>query len=86
MPQCNPQLVHTGVKHAHPCPAPAIAANGMGDWVTKQLGGSPATGVDELEWLQTYLTHRRCELALHPAVGGGWRLTGLPPQGSNEHR
>ena len=35
------------------------SANGMADWVTQTLGGSPATtGVDESLWISTYLQHR----------------------------
>lgn len=36
-----------------------VSANGMADWVCKQLGGSPLQGVDEQKWYRWYLFRRR---------------------------
>jgi len=34
------------------------SANGMAEWTNNKLGGSPATGIDEKQWIFTYLTRR----------------------------
>ena len=59
------QLYDAWIQHGYSDPGEdpyTSSANGMGDWVTKQLGGTPLTGVDELLWLRTYLAHRRSVL------------------------
>jgi chitosanase len=38
------------------------SANGMAAWVNTKLGGSPATGVDEKQWISTYMARRKAVL------------------------
>lgn len=56
------QLYDAYIQHGYSDPGYdvyPISANGMADWVTKHLGGSPLDGVDEKLWLVKYLERRR---------------------------
>ena len=39
------------------------SANGMAAWTNAKLGGSPATGIDEKQWLSTYMARRKAILS-----------------------
>lgn len=64
-PLARAQLFDAYFMHGRNRPSDAFypkSANGMAAWTNVKLGGSPATGVDEKQWISTYMARRKAVL------------------------
>jgi chitosanase len=64
-PLSRAQLYDAYFMHGENRPSDAFypkSANGMAEWTNKKLGGSPATGIDEKQWISTYMARRKAVL------------------------
>jgi chitosanase len=59
------QMFDAYFMHGENSPSDAFypkSANGMAAWTNTKLGGSPATGIDEKQWLSTFMARRKAVL------------------------